>query len=60
MDRTDRELAAWYRLHAQQAPSGPLRDIADPLDFLEGSRRCSSGAGSPPNASTGDPPSTHR
>ena len=34
MDRTDRELAALYRLRARQAPSGPLRDISDPLDFL--------------------------
>ena len=34
MDRTDRELASLYRLRARQAPSGPLRDIGDPLDYL--------------------------
>ena len=35
MSRSDRELAALCRLRAQQAPSGPLRDIGDPLDYLK-------------------------
>jgi hypothetical protein len=33
--KAERELEALRRLRAQQRPSGPLRDISDPMDHLK-------------------------